>query len=231
MGFWNLVACHFLSGYFRFLQWTVQFDQPLLDEVKDRTRKGLPVVLTTPHTALLPAVLALRGTPATFMASQSHDGGLISFVLERAGFEMVRASSSRGGAAGLTKVMRALRKGRVVGLTHDGPRGPALVPKPGIALLGRLGGAGCFLLIPEFQPRALGFWPGFIRLGSWDRFHLVLPFARIKMLCIPIPSGDAAIKDLKSDAAEEAFLKTIELLSFHHLGFLYPESACKKEIT
>jgi lysophospholipid acyltransferase (LPLAT)-like uncharacterized protein len=200
-----------LLCYFRLLQWTVRFESPLLEPVRQRVQQGLPCVLCTPHSLLLPSVLAMKGFKATFLASRSRDGELIAHVLEHSGFNMARGSSSRGGVPGLAELLRVLRAGGIVGVTHDGPKGPPLVPKPGVALLARHAENGVFLLLPRFKKRLGGLWPGVIRLGSWDRFHLVLPFARIEVLVLA-PSSNGNMEDL---------LKALESMGREVLGELY----------
>ena len=57
-----------------------------------------------------------------------------------------------------------------LGITPDGPRGPAEVVKPGVALLGRLTGRPVIPLAYSCS-RAK-------RFTSWDRFMLPYPFSR-----------------------------------------------------
>ena len=56
--------------------------------------------------------------------------------------QVVRGSSSRGGARGLAALVRRLKTGRFdAAFAVDGPRGPYGVPKPGAALAARAAGA------------------------------------------------------------------------------------------
>lgn len=79
----DMLSAMVLSGYFWLLKVTVSIGDADLTHVRSLLRSGKTVVLATPHTVLLPAVLAMRGIPATFLASQSRDGALIAGVLER----------------------------------------------------------------------------------------------------------------------------------------------------
>ena len=65
----------------------------------------------------------------------------------------------------------AYNAGHICAITADGPKGPAMVAKPGTAQLAQLVGApvGTFYLLPD---RA---W----ELKSWDRFLIPKPFARV----------------------------------------------------
>jgi lysophospholipid acyltransferase (LPLAT)-like uncharacterized protein len=65
----------------------------------------------------------------------------------------------------------AYEAGHRCAFTADGPRGPALVAKPGPAQLAQSVGAwvGCFYALPEQA------W----ELRSWDRFLIPKPFSRV----------------------------------------------------
>ncbi len=120
------------------------------------------------------------------MRSSSKDGRLIAAVLERLGLLSVAGSSSRGGAAGLRKLVKLARAGSDTSVTVDGPRGPRYRVKEGILQLAALSGAP---IIPTaVSPSGVKY------LGSWDRTMLPMPFARIRVrygaaLSIPRKAG------------------------------------------
>ncbi len=138
---------------------------------------GLPreFVLAVPHTSLLITASLFRWTGLVTMASRSRDGELIADVLRRLGINAVRGSSSREGAAALhamcrlSGVRREQDVPRLLGLTVDGPRGPAWEVKPGVVALAEHTG------LPLVPMVARG--PGF-RARSWDRLQIPYPFAR-----------------------------------------------------
>lgn len=202
-----------LINYYKLLLKTVSLEEEGFDRLRSSLLAGQAVTLAAPHSILLIAVLALHRIPATFLASQSRDGGLITAVLEAAGFRVVRGSSSRGSVSGLAASLRALQPGRAVGLTFDGPKGPPLVPKKGVALISRKSGGGLFLLLAEIRPRWGGLFKGCVHLRSWDRFHLLLPFARVNVRVVPVPSG--------GDVPDVRVLEELECLSRESLGALY----------
>ncbi len=138
--------------------------------VLEHLRAG-PCVFAFWHRCLLLAAYRFCGLNIAILVSRSFDGELIARTVERLGFVAVRGSSSRGGAAGLVGMGRAYREGHKCAVTADGPRGPAMVAKPGAAQLGRLVGTsvGTFYMLPE---RA---WV----LRSWDRFLIPKPFSRV----------------------------------------------------
>ena len=130
-----------------------------------------PVVLGFWHENL--AVLAPLHADRQFvgMVSRSRDGERLAQLLTRLGFHTVRGSTTTGARAVARAGLRALRGGRTVAIALDGPRGPRHHVSPGAPTLARwtdrpLVLVGC---------RA---WPA-VRLSSWDRQCLPLPFARI----------------------------------------------------
>jgi lysophospholipid acyltransferase (LPLAT)-like uncharacterized protein len=107
------------------------------------------------------------------LISTSKDGAWLVAFFRLMGITAVRGSSNRRGAAALVALTRAMRAGRHAGITPDGPKGPALVFKPGAISLSRLTGRPFLLL----GIRYASCW----RLGSWDRFALPLPFSRVDL--------------------------------------------------
>jgi lysophospholipid acyltransferase (LPLAT)-like uncharacterized protein len=123
------------------------------------------------HRSLLSCAWRFRNLNIAILISPSFDGELIARTVELLGFKAIRGSSSRGGASGLRNMERAYREGRYCAITADGPRGPAMVAKPGVAHLAQLVGekVGTFYVFP------LRAW----QLNSWDRFLIPKPFSRV----------------------------------------------------
>jgi lysophospholipid acyltransferase (LPLAT)-like uncharacterized protein len=104
------------------------------------------------------------------LASRSRDGELVAAFVRCFGLDVVRGSSSRGGAAALRELARTLHAGDDVAVVPDGPRGPSCHAQAGIVSLAATTGA---LIVPL----GVAAWPA-RRLGSWDRFMVPAPFAR-----------------------------------------------------
>lgn len=131
------------------------------------------------------------------LISRHRDGILISRVISHFGQETVSGSSSKGGAEAAGEILRVLKSGDNVSITPDGPRGPSQVAAKGAVALARLTGKP--VLPVAFAGSRV------VRLRSWDRFVLALPFGRI-IFCVgnPIavpPDAD----DEKEEAARQAF--------------------------
>lgn len=131
----------------------------------------VPAVYALWHEHLLPLCLFHAGQGAAVLVSRHRDGEILARVLDSLGYEAVRGSSTRGGAAGLRRMIEAGREGRPLAFTPDGPRGPARVPKPGVV---RAASAAGLPVVPVGAASTRG-W----RLGSWDRFLVPAPAATV----------------------------------------------------
>jgi len=130
-----------------------------------------PTVFAFWHRSLLACTWRFRRLNIAILISRSFDGELIARTVELLGFTAIRGSSTRGGASGLRNMERAFRAGHICAITADGPKGPAMLAKPGTAQLAQLVGApvGTFYVLP------LRAW----ELRSWDRFLIPKPFSRV----------------------------------------------------
>ena len=166
------------------------------------------------HRCTLPAAWYFRRFRCSILISQSFDGELIARTLGLLGYNSVRGSSSRGGAAGLMALRDVMATGLPVVFTADGPRGPIYQTKAGPVKLAAMTGEriGSFYLLPE---RA---W----EIGSWDRFLVPKPFARVvvswaRFVAPADVDADANTVEAKrqelNDALEQARLRAEEFLA------------------
>jgi lysophospholipid acyltransferase (LPLAT)-like uncharacterized protein len=132
---------------------------------------GRSVVLVLWHGEMLPLLYYHRNREIAVLVSEHGDGEIIARILRDFGFRLIRGSTSRGAARALIAVDRELRDGFDVGITPDGPRGPRHSVAPGALLAAHRAGVR---LMP-LAARASAFW----QLGTWDRFIIPKPFARI----------------------------------------------------
>jgi lysophospholipid acyltransferase (LPLAT)-like uncharacterized protein len=84
---------------------------------------------------------------------------------------VVRGSSSRRGIPALREMIRQLRQGYDVGISPDGPSGPLYSFKHGTTTLARLSHTPMLALNANCR------WA--IRLPTWDRHLVPLPFAKV----------------------------------------------------
>lgn len=148
-----------------------------------------PVIIVIWHGELLASLWAHRGEGIAVLISEHKDGEIIAQIAEGLGYApSVRGSSSRGAARALLQLVRTLESGVDVGITPDGPRGPAKVMAVG-AIAAAQRAQAPLIAVRAYSSSA---W----RLKSWDRFMVPKPFARVTVAygapVIP-PAGDSAV--------------------------------------
>src|SRR5205814_4162048 len=82
----------------------------------------------------------------------------------------IAGSTRRGGSAAFRSMLKQLASGDCVGVTPDGPRGPAMRASIGIINAARLARVPIVPVVFATSRRRV--------LASWDRFHVALPFGR-----------------------------------------------------
>jgi hypothetical protein len=140
---------------------------PGLEQVRDR-----PWVLAFWHGTQWPLLAWQRRRRTVVLVSLSRDGSMQARALAVQGFEVVRGSSSRGGARGLAALVRAMRRGADAAFAVDGPRGPRGIVKGGAVVAARAAGA-------VLVPMAGAVRRGVVLRRAWDRFAIAWPFTRV----------------------------------------------------
>lgn len=112
-----------------------------------------------------------RGEAAHVLVSRSKDGELIAKTMRLSNIGAVRGSSSKRAAGAARELAEILSRGEAIGITPDGPKGPAREVKPGVLFLAQKTGAP-ILPISNAVSRSIEL------RKAWDRFHVPLPFSR-----------------------------------------------------
>lgn len=146
------------------------------------------------------------GLKLGFLISPSVDGELPAMIASRAGFTVVRGSSSHTGAQTLRNYHQAMREGVSTAVQPDGPRGPRHEFKLGAVLLAQM-------LSKPLLPLATAARPVW-RFPTWDRFQLPYPFARVAVAVgaprrVPRGLDAAALEQWQRDMERE--LAALEL--------------------
>jgi hypothetical protein len=132
------------------------------------------------------------------LVSASRDGGLLTHILELFNIEVARGSSSRRGPQALRELVSWGENGYDLAITPDGPRGPCYTVQEGVISTAQLTGLA---IVPASYHLN---WK--IRLKSWDRFQIPLPFAR----CEVITGRIIRIPRESDEAQREAFRAELE---------------------
>lgn len=133
-----------------------------------------PCILGFWHSSMTAVWKYFAHTGSVGVTSKSNDGDLLARLLHDWNYEVIRGSSSSGGAETLESMIVCART-RPVLLTPDGPRGPIHVAKPGAVVAAHRAGVPLVFC----SVRISG---SYIFKKSWDRFSLPLPFSRITLL-------------------------------------------------
>jgi lysophospholipid acyltransferase (LPLAT)-like uncharacterized protein len=141
------------------------------------------------------------------LISASRDGDLLADAIRRFGYDVVRGSSSRLGASAILQLTDVLASKRDVVITPDGPRGPVYELGPGIIFLAQKSGASVLPMNLEYSR----FW----RLGSWDRFIIPQPFAKVRVVISPPhhikPTSTSEEFEAERLALQDAMMKLVEV--------------------
>lgn len=123
--------------------------------------------------------------PVHMLISAHRDGEIIAKAVKGFGVELIRGSAAdpkkpeknKSGAPAIAAMIEALAAGAIVGMTPDGPRGPAEIAKIGAVKLAAFSGAP---ILPAAYSASRG-----PRLKTWDKFLLAAPFSRIAFAARP----------------------------------------------
>ncbi len=105
------------------------------------------------------------------VVSLSEDGELLSRVLAKLEFHLIRGSSSRGGGAVKETMLRALNNNGIIAITPDGPRGPRHSFKYGTLRLAAAHRIPILFATIKYSNA--------LTLKSWDKFEIPLPFSAV----------------------------------------------------
>jgi hypothetical protein len=141
------------------------------------------------------------------MVSASKDGGLLARVLELYQVQPVRGSTSRRGRQALLELVTWGERGHDLAITPDGPRGPCYVIQEGVVSLAQLTGLPVVPVTYELT------WK--IRVKSWDRFQIPLPFTKCIMrlappVLVPREASDDEREKLRRELEQRMLAVTVD---------------------
>ncbi|MBD3336155.1 MAG: DUF374 domain-containing protein [Candidatus Eisenbacteria bacterium] len=138
---------------------------------------GTPPLYALWHAKILTLAYAYRNQGVGMLISRNRDGEIISQIVTRMGYRPVRGSTSRGGMRAILEMVREGRAGRILGITPDGPRGPAETLQAGVLLAAQRSGLPVVAMGLAAHPST--------RLASWDGFLIPHPGARCVVSVAP----------------------------------------------
>jgi 3-deoxy-D-manno-octulosonic-acid transferase len=165
------LLCWVIQLYIRFVyltnRWSVEGGE-IPRQLRD---SGRAFILAFWHGRLLMIPMAWqRLAPMHMLISAHRDGRIIADAVTYFGVNSIAGSTRRGGSSALRLMLKQLAAGDCVGITPDGPRGPAMQASLGIVNVARLARVPIVPVVFATSRRRV--------LRSWDRFHLAKPFGR-----------------------------------------------------
>jgi len=146
------------------LSWRIKFEKPLPAE---------PVVIGLWHQDLPACLAAFKGRNIAVLISKSNDGSKFAKLAKSLGYDVFRGSGSRGQSE-VRRMLKALGEGRSAGMALDGPKGPALIAKPGSEWLSRKASVPLMEVSVRYSHT--------LRLkNSWDKTFIPLPFSKVSI--------------------------------------------------
>ncbi len=171
-------------------------------------------IMCTWHGRSIIASTYFRNKGFWVIISKSKDGDIQTHVFSKLGFKIIRGSTGRGGERALIESIRELRKGAIMAITPDGPRGPNKVVQGGIMAMAKKAGVWLVPAGVSARPRCLA--------KSWDRYMIPLPFAKCVMnfgtpVKVPADATDEQVEEIRQ--AFEAQITRLEDEAEKMMGF------------
>jgi lysophospholipid acyltransferase (LPLAT)-like uncharacterized protein len=146
-------------------------NKDVVDEL-ERNRKNYVAVFWH-GTMLLPWYLN-RNKNFAAIISMSKDGDLLSKILKRWNYKVIRGSSSIGGDVALGIMVDFAKNNSSVAITPDGPRGPALKLKAGAVVTAKKSGLPLVLVGVGYKSKK--------QLKSWDAFQVPFFYTKANVI-------------------------------------------------
>ncbi len=120
------------AWFIRLLRLTIRIEYVDFDLYRERLASGRQSIVAFWHGRLLMMPYASYREGMTVLVSLHRDGELIARTIGHFGIRAVRGSTSRGSLGGLKGLLKAIKDGRDIAITPDGPRGPLFRAQRGI---------------------------------------------------------------------------------------------------
>jgi lysophospholipid acyltransferase (LPLAT)-like uncharacterized protein len=164
---------YLLRAIVTLLYWTLRVEV----QGDENITKQHPCIIALWHNQLLLLapilykIILRKKLPLAVLISKSRDGDIPSrFAETYKRVEVIRVGH-KGRHSAMLEALEALKENKIIVLTPDGPRGPIYKAKPGVIYAAQKSKA------PVIPMR----WEASrcIRLKSWDRFCIPLPFSKV----------------------------------------------------
>jgi lysophospholipid acyltransferase (LPLAT)-like uncharacterized protein len=146
------------------------------DHVERLLEKHGAIIIVTWHQRLMltPWMFDLPRAPCRSLTSAGRAGRLVGWVHRAFGYDTVPMPRGQLGAAEMRMVLKGLKQGISIGISPDGPRGPARKAKTTPLKWART--AQVPIVTFTFSASRFVTW------GTWDRLMFPLPFGRVSLI-------------------------------------------------
>ncbi len=144
-------------------------------EAPEKTKKILTsnqqIVIAFWHGVMLVPWYLHGGKNFGALVSKSKDGELLTKVLTKWNYKVIRGSSHKGGKEALENILNLIDENYSVAITPDGPTGPPNKMKAGAVVAAKKTGIPLILLGVHYNNAK--------KLNSWDSFRIPKPFSKV----------------------------------------------------
>ena len=196
----SLLGRWIIQILFLFNKISVEGEENLLELIKS----GDPIMLCVWHGRLLfPSWYIRHHTTLHIISSRHSDSELLAHILRKWGYGLIRGSTKKGGVRVIREMTNIFKRGGIIAVTNDGPKGPAHIAKSGSIGLAIKNN----VKIITVTGSATKYW----QMKSWDRFMLPKPFGKIHIVVSP----PMKIAEKPSTAEEEVQLLSDFMNRYH----------------
>ncbi|MBU0560072.1 MAG: lysophospholipid acyltransferase family protein [Bacteroidota bacterium] len=143
----------------------------VLDELE---KAGKNFIAAFWHGKMFIPWFVLRGHNPAALVSKSKDGELLSNLLEKWNYKLIRGSSRDGGKDALEEAVDEAEKGFTIVFTPDGPTGPIYKMKAGAVVAAKKANIPLVLIGAGYSKKRI--------LKSWDKFELPSFFSNCRIV-------------------------------------------------
>ncbi len=169
--FGRLIFSWIISLIIYFLSNSIKWRELTPENKENALKSNLPIIVVFWHERI--AVMSKiwpKKRPLAMLQSPHADGKLIAQAINHLGFQTVWGSTNRNAVGGILGLVRKAKKGVSIGITPDGPRGPALICSSGPIALAKATG----LQVIPIAWSTSKFW----KLSNWDQSIVPKPFSK-----------------------------------------------------
>lgn len=121
----------------KFIKATMRLTYVNAEGCRGRLKEGGNIILAFWHGRLMMMPYSYPGKGITILVSTHRDGELVARTVKGFGIESVRGSTTRGWFKGIKGLLNAVKSGRDIAITPDGPKGPGEKAQMGVIQIAR----------------------------------------------------------------------------------------------